>query len=269
MGEVLGEPKSGSIRQPPLATNWLTFSPIFPEEFALLLVLFYKGIGQEKEFPLDLEPQYGLTLRASFIGWSRELHIRLNAGPTSSRPRYNILPLQEVTVVRLLNREFRAENRPWGFDRSGRETFVTTTPHDLLRSPGQMKELAGSRCVIIADGFFLWDRGQQYFVARNNDLPFAIAGLCGEWRFPEGATIQYCTMIIRQPNPAIQQFSSWMPAILKGDELPVWLEPKRSKPEALFHLLAEGPPERELKYCPVAMNEDVSIEADPNGVITH
>jgi putative SOS response-associated peptidase YedK len=167
-------------------------------------------------------------------------------------PRYNIAPGQAVAII--------AEPLPgarqilpatWGLPPrrgggAGRPTLIfNARAETLLARVGFRRMLAGQRCLIPADGFYLWERvGRGKFPwlygLRDAGL-FAFAGLCDRWADTAGREVVACTIITTAANELVLPVHDRMPAILPRAAEAAWLDPGQAELAAVLPYLAPYP----------------------------
>jgi putative SOS response-associated peptidase YedK len=54
---------------------------------------------------------------------------------------------------------------------------------------------------------------------------FAFAGLCDEWRSPDGEIIESCTILTTGPNSLVADLHDRMPVIVPPEKYDLWLDP--------------------------------------------
>jgi putative SOS response-associated peptidase YedK len=98
------------------------------------------------------------------------------------------------------------------------------------------------RCVIPADGFYEWRRDgnirKPFLIHTASDQPLAFAGLWAPWRDPStGSWLLSASVVTTIANEVVGRLHNRMPAILTGDEWPLWLDPTIKDVELLRDLL--------------------------------
>ncbi len=184
------------------------------------------------------------------------------AAPANYTPIYNGSQGQQMPVITNEN-ENRIVLYQWGLipynskDPLIGDKLINARARTLhIKSPF-CDLLASKRCIIPADGFFVWDssNGQHipYRVELKSGQAFAIAGLWDEWKVEgeeESSIFKTFTIITTDANSVVSPFNDRMPAILAPSVEKKWLEDK-VKPEKLSALLKPYEPE-ELKIFKVA-----------------
>jgi putative SOS response-associated peptidase YedK len=95
--------------------------------------------------------------------------------------------------------------------------------------------------LIVASGFYEWkqiDRSKQpFYIHKQDNLPFAFAGLYSTWQPQDGEAISTCTIITTEANEIMQPIHDRMPVILESNNYDLWLDPTVEQPELLQTLL--------------------------------
>jgi putative SOS response-associated peptidase YedK len=178
-------------------------------------------------------------------------------------PRYNIAPTQDILVVRNDPAEEvrRADMMRWGLvppwsdgpkGGSG-PPMINARAETLAEKPMFRSAVRRRRCLIPVDGFYEWEQSasgsrgkkQPYFIHRQDNGPFAFAGLWETWT-PQGESaagpdrprIESCTIVTTEANAKLCELHNRMPVVLAPCDYATWLDSKLEDPEALNHLLA-------------------------------
>jgi putative SOS response-associated peptidase YedK len=100
----------------------------------------------------------------------------------------------------------------------------TITTSNTYREPFKRR-----RCLVPADGFYEWLEPKPkykvpYAISLKTQTPFAFAGIWDAWKDPtNGEWLQSFSMILTDPNEAVEPFHDRMPVILKPSEYSRWL----------------------------------------------
>ena len=122
------------------------------------------------------------------------------------------------------------------------------------------------RCLIIADGFYEWQKigsaKQPFFVRLKDDEPFAFAGLSERWH-RASRTIDSATIITTEPNELMAGIHDRMPVILSPEDYDLWLETDFHGQGKLLEMLKPYPAE-EMEAYPVgtAVSDPKNESAD-------
>ena len=181
--------------------------------------------------------------------------------PADFPQRFNIAPTQPVAVVADAD-ERKVEMMRWGLipfwakDPTIGSRLINARSETISEKPAFKNAFAKRRCLILADGFYEWQKGagprgrsQPYYFKREDGKPFAFAGLWEFWRSPENEEVRSCTIITCAANELVKPVHERMPVMLSGDALWAWLG-NRPSPE-LQALLRPYSPEEMVRF-PVA-----------------
>lgn len=106
------------------------------------------------------------------------------------------------------------------------------------------------RCIIPADGFYEWAKKgtmrTPYFFHRQDDKPFAFAGLYSE--LPDGSGNVGFAIITTEPNSLVGRVHNRMPVMLEDGESERWLD-TTAKPKDVAALLDAYPAEQMGYYA--------------------
>ena len=164
--------------------------------------------------------------------------------------RYNIAPTQEVLTV------VGGEKRRGGFMRWGLiphwakdlkigSRMINARAETVAEKPSFRTALRRRRCLILADGFYEWQRvgknKRPMRIVMRSGEPFAFAGLWETWRDPEGTVVPSCTIITTTPNDLLKPIHNRMPVILPKDIEDFWLDESVDDPIALGSVLTPYP----------------------------
>ncbi len=150
------------------------------------------------------------------------------------QPRYNIAPSQQVLSVITSNNLRRLGFMKWGLipswakDASIGNKLINARSETVHEKPSFRQAFRARRCLIIADGFYEWNRNstprQPYYIQLASGEPFAFAGLWERWKpDPDGDTVFTCTVLTTDANPKIAEIHPRMPVILEQHQEAPWL----------------------------------------------
>jgi len=165
-------------------------------------------------------------------------------------PRYNIAPTQPALAIT------NARERPVVALRWGLVPYWTESPSSVKLStfnarvetiasaPSYREPTRFRRCVILADGFYEWQRGENgaktpYWIHRVDGEPFAIAGLWDRWRArrPAEGDVESCTIVTAPANEFMAPIHSRMPIVLCDAQATDWLSPEPFAPSDALDVL--------------------------------
>jgi putative SOS response-associated peptidase YedK len=168
-------------------------------------------------------------------------------------PRYNIAPTQDVVVLRSLE---EAEMLYWGLIPSWSKEpqgIINARSETLETKPSFSDSFQRRRCLILADGFYEWQRTgrarKAFYFQMKDEAPFAFAGIWDRWRGHD-MKITSCAIITTNANELLMPVHDRMPVILRPESYEAWLDDKCSPGE--LKKLLEPFPEDEMKSHPVS-----------------
>lgn len=169
-------------------------------------------------------------------------------------PRFNIAPTQPVPTIVGSGGGRRIVHMRWGLvpswakDLSVGSRMINARAETLETKPAFREALRTRRCLVLADGFFEWKKEgrarRPFFIHLAGGAPFAFAGLWDEWRGPDGAPVQSCTIVTTEPNALVEPLHDRMPAILLPEAEARWLDPSIRDLSDLLELLQPHPSHR-------------------------
>lgn len=165
----------------------------------------------------------------------------------------NISPGQQVAAVIRKDDQNSLVSFRWGLipswarDPSIGNRMFNARSETVAEKPSFKNAFKKSRCLIIADGFYEWQklgkvRRPLYFSLKSGN-PFGFAGLYETWLSPERQKINTCTIITTGSNELISPIHDRMPAIVPSENEATWLDPECRKPNELLSLLKPYPAE--------------------------
>ncbi len=173
--------------------------------------------------------------------------------PADWVPRYNIAPSQPVAVVR----DFAPPKLTfmrwglvphWAKDPAIGSRMINARSETLAEKPSFRQALSRRRCVILADGFYEWQKipeqktSRPYLFRLASGEPFGFAGLWEIWDSPDGNRLESCTIITCAANDLVSRVHERMPVMLSRDQAPAWVgEPGAKSP---FDFLKPFPSEK-------------------------
>jgi putative SOS response-associated peptidase YedK len=176
-------------------------------------------------------------------------------------PRYNIAPTQWVPTVRLdpdgggpeLSALKWGLIPPWIDEPGIANRLINARAETVAERPAFRSAFRRRRCLIVADGFYEWDRRdgrRPYYFRLNDGRPFAFAGLWERWDKGD-EPVESCTLITTAANGVVAPVHDRMPVILRPEDHARWLDPGEHRPAALAGLLVP-PPDDWLVVNPVS-----------------
>lgn len=150
---------------------------------------------------------------------------RFDAKPASAtQANYNAAPSQRLPIITNLAPQ---ELQPvqWGLipawvkDVKQAPKPINARAETLQEKPSFRQLLSRRRCLVLADSFYEWQqtgRGKiPHRILRQDEAPFAFAGLWDEWTDRDtGEVVPTFTIITTEPNELMARLHNRMPVIL-------------------------------------------------------
>lgn len=178
--------------------------------------------------------------------------------PKTHRPRYNIAPTQEVFVLLAADGTRRIEALRWGLipswakDPKIGNKLINARAETLFEKPIFRSAVKQRRCLVLADGFYEWQRAEKakipMFIRLKSKRPFGFAGLWESWVSPDGTTVKTCTIVTTEANELMKPIHARMPVIVPKESYAIWLSPQIEKADELTPILRAYPAEEMEVY---------------------
>ncbi|MBU0996561.1 MAG: SOS response-associated peptidase [Firmicutes bacterium] len=162
-------------------------------------------------------------------------------------PRYNIAPGQEILSVINDGKKNRIGPLKWGFvppfskDEKSGYKMINAKSETLNERVSFRPSFESKRCVILADGFYEWEKGssekQPKRIKMKNSSIFPMAGLWTTFTRLDGSKLHTCTIITCEANSLLGKIHDRMPVILNQDQIKPWLDPFLNDTEFLAQYL--------------------------------
>ena len=190
--------------------------------------------------------------------------------------RFNIAPSQPVPVVRLTPGREPPERQlvllhwglipSWADDPAIGNRLINARAETAAEKPSFRAALRRRRCLVVADGFYEWQRidrrRQPYWFGLRDDRPFGLAGLWESWEGADHSAIESCTILTTEANELVRPIHDRMPVIVDAADYARWLDSAVDRPEPLRPLLRPYPSDR-MKAHPVSTRVNHPGNEDP------
>ena len=180
--------------------------------------------------------RYSLTSPAALLAERFSVEV-----PNHYTPRYNAAPTQQLPVITSSGSSgisWFYWGRPPHFAKSKNlsEKIINLSAESLLERPVLKKTLMQNRCIIPADGFYVWKKvGKKtaipHRVTEAAQKPFSFAGLWEEFEDEDGSMVHAFTILTIKSNELILAFNERMPVIFDKGQEEIWLTSNRSEIE--------------------------------------
>jgi putative SOS response-associated peptidase YedK len=165
--------------------------------------------------------------------------------PSVMTARYNIAPTQPVAVITNDEPSQLTFHRwglvpSWAKDVSIGNKLINARSETAREKPSFRAAFKRRRCLIPADGFYEWTKGESgkipHFIHLDGRPVFAFAGLWEVWHSPEGDELRTCTILTTAANDFMKPLHHRMPVIVPPADYAAWLEPDE-QPAGVFQAL--------------------------------
>ncbi|MGD9605293.1 MAG: SOS response-associated peptidase [Bacilli bacterium] len=171
-------------------------------------------------------------------------------------PRYNIAPTQLVYAVIHDGQNYRIGLIKWGLKNDSSSNaqnnfmVINARSETLLQKPMFQKLLLQKRCLILADGFYEWDKQDKtpYYISLHNKTLFTIAGLWNTSLVIDGSKLSTCTIITTKANSLVTPIHDRMPVIFDEKNQNKWLSYQEIDNQKLLSLLQPYSEKQMEKY---------------------
>ncbi|WP_420618895.1 SOS response-associated peptidase [Candidatus Poriferisocius sp.] len=190
--------------------------------------------------------RYSLTSSLSELAQRFEF----DSEPEGFVPRYNVSPTQQVLAV-VGGDTRRAGFLRWGLipswskDGPSSRPLINARAETVAEKPSFRDSLKRRRCLILADGFYEWQRAgdvkRPMRVTMRSGEPFAFAGLWSKWTDAEGSSISSCAIITTAANNLLKPIHHRMPVILSEEVEDLWLDTALDDSQTLTQFLEPYP----------------------------
>jgi putative SOS response-associated peptidase YedK len=162
-----------------------------------------------------------------------------------SLPKFNVAPGEDLISLVSDGEKFRVGLLKWGFvpefKKKLNKPIINARSETVDKLYSFKKSFYERRCVILADGFFEWERSTgtktpYRFVLKNKRI-FAFAGLWIVSIDELNQKVYTTTIITTKANSLMKDIHDRMPVILNEDQVKIWLDPKLKDQEALKKIL--------------------------------
>src|SRR6266436_3739953 len=171
-------------------------------------------------------------------------------------PTYNAAPSQAQLTI--LNDHTDAIVRAaWGFvpewadGRSDVKPLINARAETVATKPFFRDAFKKKRCLVLADGFYEWQRTGKskvpYRIALKTEEPFAFAGIWSAIHDAQGVAQPTFAILTTEANALVAQIHIRMPVILREQDEADWLNPSLAL-DAVQALLVPFPAELLMAY---------------------
>ncbi len=166
---------------------------------------------------------------------AEEIAKRFKVEPAENlEPQYNAAPTKTLPVIVDVAKEglsffYWGIIEKWSNKRSISTKLINAPLDQLLSKPNLKNALQSRRCIIPANGFYLWKTvgkksKRPYYFKLNREPLFGIAGLWEDYDDLDGKVMHTFKVITTENKLGIPEFGDFMPAILSLENEKNWLQ---------------------------------------------
>jgi putative SOS response-associated peptidase YedK len=188
-------------------------------------------------------------------------------------PRYNIAPSQFVPIITnespdKITLAYWGLLPPWATDDKPAHAMINARADGISKKPFFRHAFKKNRCLIIADGFYEWEKKGKaklpYRICLHSGEPFAFAGLWEPVKDDKGRMVPSFAIVTTEANEVVGKIHNRMPVILPPEKEKEWMDISRSPEEA--ESLLKPYPNDETNIYPVSPNVNKAIYNQPDAV---
>lgn len=161
-------------------------------------------------------------------------------------PQYNIAPTQQILAIVSGDNQWQHQFLRWGlipqWSKKTKTNPLINARRETLADKSSFKNaFTHRRCLILADGFYEWNRhlyqkNPLYFHLEDHSI-FAFAGLWESWQNNYGQIIKSATIINTGAEGMMEKIHPRMPVVLNPSVYEAWLNPQITSKSDLDILL--------------------------------
>ena len=119
--------------------------------------------------------------------------------------------------------------------------MINARAETLLEKPSFRNLLPNKRCIVIADGYYEWQKAvsgkQPYYIHNSGGGILPMAGLWDRWINHDDQPVFSYTVITTTPKPELAFIHDRMPVILHRENLDQWLQTTNNPAQTVLPLL--------------------------------
>ncbi|MFP4286149.1 MAG: SOS response-associated peptidase [Candidatus Izemoplasmataceae bacterium] len=178
--------------------------------------------------------RFTLTVSKETLAHYLQERFDLDASKVEYEANYNTAPSQKILSVIFDGSKYRVGYLNWGYlapkKQSHSQIMINARSETIDKLPSFKNAFKTKRCLIIADGFYEWDRHkkdkQPYrFTLNNHDL-FTFAGIYNSYQTTQDAKTFGGLIVTTNANNDISFLHDRMPVIIPEDKQSLWLDSK-------------------------------------------
>ncbi len=171
--------------------------------------------------------------------------------PADLVPRWNIAPTQQSLVVRVGEDGGKQEGALlrwglvpfWAKDVKIGNRMINARSETASVKPSFRDAMKRRRCLVLADGFYEWQRTADGKVPtriqQRDAVPFGFAGLWERWGRGD-ELLETFTILTKAANAQLRDIHDRMPCVLRTADHGLWLDPDVTDAARVVPLLSPG-----------------------------
>ena len=158
-------------------------------------------------------------------------HYEINFLPLGFElPNFNVSPGNNVISIISDGKMYWIGLLKWGYlppfpikDRNG---FINARAETLFDKPSFKTAALKQRCIILADGYYEWNKDKQPMRILTDGSLFGMAGIWNTFIEEDGRKTHSVAIITTTAKESISVVHNRMPVILNNDTEKIWLNPQ-------------------------------------------
>ena len=116
---------------------------------------------------------------------------------------------------------------PWATDVSTGSRMINARCESLDTKPVFKEAFAQRRCLVVADGFYEWQKvsktRQPYYIHLPSERPFTFGGIWERWKTPEGQPLISFSIVTTPADETMSRLHNRMPLFIPAEARAQWL----------------------------------------------
>ena len=187
----------------------------------------------------------------------REVFNPGNTEPLGLSPRYNIVPSQQIPIIRTTETSREMVLAKWGLipnwskESKSKYSTINARIESVAEKPTYRTPFKHRRCLLPTDGFYEWKviNGNKvpHHIRMRDDSVFAFAGLWDHWE-GEDTSIESCSIIVMPANEVMGPIHERLPAIIAPAHYELWLDSRITDKQEIMRYLTSAPSSQLTAY---------------------
>ncbi len=181
-------------------------------------------------------------------------HYEIDEIFSTAEPSYNIAPGFSIPSIVYSSQKRIIKDFKWGLvphwakDPKIGYRMINARAETVAEKPGFKKAFSAGRCLVVASGFFEWEKKEKekhpvYIYLKDKNL-MVMAGLHEMWISGEEKILETCTIITTTSNTLLEPIHNRMPVIIHEKDMDIWLNTANHPVEEVLSLLKPYPSDK-------------------------